>query len=108
MGRKHFRVPVADPYGGFPRHAHVVQSQVKLACVNPAVPHHDAIGHRYPCQAICFTKINTIGKVRKRRCHAAIHILCIRQTAEGAGLPFRRFYAPCGLESQFVFAAALD
>ena len=44
----------------------------------------------------------------ERRCHAAIHILRIRQTAQGPGLPFGRFYAPCGLESQFVFAAALD
>ena len=72
------------------------------------MPHHDAIGHRYPCQVICFTKINTIGKVKCAVAIAAIHILCIRQTAEGPGLPFGRFYAPCGLESQFVFAAALD
>ena len=81
--------------------------QIELARVDPAMPHHDAIGHRYPRQVICFAKINTIGKVGKCRCHAAVHVLRIRQTTEGSGLPFRRFDAPGGLESQLVFAAAL-
>ena len=44
----------------------------------------------------------------KGRCHAAVHILRIRQTTEGSGLPFRRFDAPGGIESQLVFAATLS
>jgi hypothetical protein len=36
-------MPVTDPHGGFQRDAHVFQSEVKLAGVNPAMPHHDAV-----------------------------------------------------------------
>src|ERR1700694_886487 len=38
IGRKHLRMPVTDPHGGIERDAHVVQSEVKLAGVNPAMP----------------------------------------------------------------------
>lgn len=87
-------MPVADPYRGFPAHAHVAQPQIELARVDAAMPHHDAIGHRYLRQVVCLAQINTIGEVGKRCCHAAVHILRIRQSAEGTGLPFRRFHAP--------------
>jgi hypothetical protein len=65
IGRKHLRMPVTDPHGGIERDAHVVQSEVKLAGVNPAMPHHDAVRHCNPRQVMRLTAIDTTGKVGK-------------------------------------------
>ena len=75
------------------------------AGIDPAMPHHHAVGRRDAREAVGVAESDAIGEMAQRRRHAAVHILRVGETAERAGLPFRRIDPPRRLERAFVLAA---
>src|ERR1700730_2685317 len=63
LGGKHLRMSIADPHRRLQCHSHIIQAAVEVAGVDPAVPHHDAIGDRNPCQIMPCAEADASSKV---------------------------------------------
>ena len=81
---------VADSGGCFEPLAHVAQPNVKIACIDPAMPHHDPVGYSDSCQAVRVAEIDAAAEIPEGRGHATIHVLRIGKAAQRARLTFRR------------------